>query len=300
MLQRYEMGIGYFPKQNLPSKGDVISKGIACLLMFAAGMKAWQLATTVSLGEGLLRARWFNVVVIEFELAFTTLLIFSGWHKLTRYGTIITFSVFACVSLFEAFSGVSNCGCFGVMQVNPWLTSILDIVIIGLAIWSRKVNSNDRIFSVGKMGLGVLAWALVSALILGGISSGETKELSTLGAELVGADGRRTIVLEPEKWKNDELPLLPYIEPLEVREQLKTGEWTIVLYRRGCSKCHETIADLALKGTSRVVCVEAPSIDNGGDGEIPFGFVCAKLSANLDWFVETPTVISIANNAIVK
>ena len=40
---------------------------IATILLTAAVMKAHQLATVPSLGEGLLNARWFNILVVQFE-----------------------------------------------------------------------------------------------------------------------------------------------------------------------------------------------------------------------------------------
>ncbi len=44
--------------------------GIALVLLVAAFMKAHQLATAPSLGEGLLHERWFNELVVLGELAF--------------------------------------------------------------------------------------------------------------------------------------------------------------------------------------------------------------------------------------
>jgi hypothetical protein len=48
----------------------LVRVAIALVLWVAAVLKAHQLVTVSSLGEGLLYARWFNILVVEFELFF--------------------------------------------------------------------------------------------------------------------------------------------------------------------------------------------------------------------------------------
>ena len=73
---------------------------IAAILLTAAFLKAHQLATVPSLGEGLLHARWFNILVVEFELLLGIWLIIGLFPRLTWLITIGCFSVFALVSLY--------------------------------------------------------------------------------------------------------------------------------------------------------------------------------------------------------
>lgn len=258
-------------------------------------MKAWQLATNPSFGEGLLHARWFNVVVVEFELAYSIWLLLGVCPRFTRWATIGLFSVFAGVSLYKGISGEASCGCFGAARVNPWLTTALDVAIVGSLLWRRKVRIARQKITIRKIALAALAWGIISAPILSAIVTVEKNDLSALGTEFIGADGRKTVLLEPEKWTDDKFPLAPYLEPPEVREQLKTGEWTILLYRRDCSKCHKAIADLASKGTPNVLCVEVPPYGDDEDDEIPSAFIKAKLTNSINWFVETPKTFVINN-----
>ena len=72
---------GEKPKEQFGKAYIWFTRGIACLLFLAAGMKAWQLATVPVLGEGLLHARWFNILVIEFELAFGLWLLFGFYQN---------------------------------------------------------------------------------------------------------------------------------------------------------------------------------------------------------------------------
>jgi hypothetical protein len=41
----------------------------------------------------------------------------------------------------------------------------------------------------------------------------EKNNLVELGTEFIGADGRKTILLQPDKWVGKPFPLLPYNRP---------------------------------------------------------------------------------------
>ncbi|MDO5554286.1 MAG: DoxX family protein [Planctomycetia bacterium] len=271
-----------------------LTRGIAVLLLFAAGMKAWQLATVPSLGEGLLHARWFNIVVVEFEIVFACWLLMGLLPKLTRWATIALFTTFAGVSLYKAVSGEASCGCFGAVTVNPWWTMGLGVVVVGLVVLHRH---NQRVscpwFDLAELDKRRLAWTVVVWLVMSipttfAMTSVKTNDLSELGTVFMGADGKETILLEPEKWKKGVFPLLPYIEPPEVREQLKTGTWTVVLYHHDCPKCQKVIEELAAKGEPNVVCVEVPP-------SIAKRTCFARLNEQVNWFVTTPNIIKLEN-----
>jgi len=104
---------------------------IATVLLTAASMKAYQLATEPSLGEGLLNARWFNILVVEFELFLGIWLIIGILPRLSWLVTVGCFSVFALVSFYRALSGEVSCGCFGAVTVNPWITAVFNVGVIG-------------------------------------------------------------------------------------------------------------------------------------------------------------------------
>jgi uncharacterized membrane protein YphA (DoxX/SURF4 family) len=110
---------------------------VAAILLVAAGMKAHQLATIPVLGEGLFHARWFNILVVQFELFFGIWLIFGLLPKLTWLATVACFSVFTLVTLYKALSGEESCGCFGTVTVNPWVTLVFDLTVLGMLLWLR-------------------------------------------------------------------------------------------------------------------------------------------------------------------
>jgi len=276
----------------------------AAVLLTAAGLKTYQLATTPSLGDGLLDARWLNILVVEFELGFGVWLIFGMLPKTTWLASLACFTAFAGVSFYKGMIGADSCGCFGAVAVNPWYTFMLDACIVAALIACRPngISLRIRVFLSEltaerrwkQLASVMIGWLLLAVPATAVMMSVSANSLAELGTEFTGADGRKTILLEPEKWKGKEFPLLPYIEPPEVREPLKTGEWTVVLYHHDCPKCKETISDLASKGTQNVVCVEMPPY---GEATLPSGVIHAKLIAGADgydWFAETPVVTTIS------
>ncbi|MDR3108275.1 MAG: hypothetical protein LBU65_01130 [Planctomycetaceae bacterium] len=113
---------------------------IIAVLLTAATLKAWQLATEPVLGEVLLHSRLLNVLVVEFEIFFSFWLITGLLPKLTRLASIVLFLIFALMSLLKAVTGETSCGCFGAVTVNPWITSVFDITVVGLLLFVKPVG----------------------------------------------------------------------------------------------------------------------------------------------------------------
>ncbi len=263
---------------------------IGAILLFAAAMKAWQLATVPGLGGGLISSRWFGFCVVEFELAFGIWLFFGLLPQWTRMATIGLFSFFGAISLYKALSGETSCGCFGSLQVNPWITFVLDALVAAVVFFRRNGPAHGGGVSINKIAVMAILWLMPTAVTLYALGSVDESKRSELGTEFVGVNGHRSILLEPEKWQGREFPLLPFIEPTEVREQLMSGEWTVVLYRSDCQKCQKVITDLVKKGTSRGILIEIPPC--GTESVIPEGFLHARLNEKMIWFAETPYVFS--------
>jgi hypothetical protein len=281
---------------------------VAFILLIAAILKAYKLATTPPLGEGLLYARWFNIFIVEFELFFGIWLVFGLLPRLTWIATIGLFSIFSIVSFYKVISGEISCGCFGSVTVNPWITMIFDLMITGLLmfflpkknIFRPKIlceeltalRHKSRIIAV------IVIWLVTAIPITLAMFSIQENNIADIGTEFVGADGKKTILLKPEKWIGKEFPLLPYIEPTETREKLKTGKWMVVLYHHDCPRCHKAISELIEKKTENLLCVEMPPY---GTNKYPRLLEKhTKLSDIHEWSVETPIQFFIINSKTFK
>ena len=84
---------------------DVVRILMAAVLLTAAVLKAYQLATEPIIGTGLLDSRWLLMATVEFELFFGLWLLANIWAKPTWAAALACFGLFTVVSLCKAHLG---------------------------------------------------------------------------------------------------------------------------------------------------------------------------------------------------
>jgi len=145
---------------------DVVRVLLGLLLLTAAGLKGYQLATEPVAGTGLLDSRWFLIGVVEFELLFGLSLLAGVFPKQGWCVALACFACFASVSLAKALSGESSCGGFGQVTVNPWYTFGLDALLV-CTLFFKGVNTHGCALDFGSP----RTYAVASTLCLGPSSS---------------------------------------------------------------------------------------------------------------------------------
>ena len=284
-------------------------RGIAVLLLFAAGMKTWQLATVPVLGEGLLHARWFNILVVEFELFWAIWLLWGLLPKQTRWATLGLFSTFATVSLYKALSGEVSCGCFGQAQVNPWWMFGLDIVIVGF-VFSFKVFSqaqksyfsavpeNNRFFhslcsfTIVAMTFGGLIYLYLSHL--------QYSRLSELGYVIGNS---KVVELTPNEWQGKPFPFKEYCS---LNIDMSDSTLFVMFQRKGCLDCEllrQAIIRMTKTNNISLVVLDVSEMSNSKsshakslakDENVFYG----KTNTEYTWLVETPIVLELRNGIV--
>ncbi|MGM0487605.1 MAG: MauE/DoxX family redox-associated membrane protein, partial [Planctomycetota bacterium] len=202
---------------------NIVRIVLAGVLLLAAGLKGYQLATEPALNATVLDAPWFLIAVVEFELLFGLWLLGNIWPEWTRRAAILCFAVFAAVSLYKALSGAASCGCLGRVAVNPWYTFTMDVAAVLALFWWRPSGAGAstgrlRWPPVWRIAAVVVAWLLVGvpgALMMGTYQHGLSTEEGMVLAQ------NDLVVLEAEKWTGKRLPLLRYIE--DAPSKLKPG-----------------------------------------------------------------------------
>lgn len=124
-------------RRIFPGSAILVSTGVALFLLTAAGLKLHSLlARPYGAGSPLLsRTAEFGLVQGEILLA---LWLLSGWQRRGAWFTAAgVFGLFALASLYLVWQGQSSCGCFGEVPVSPWLTFMLDLLVLGLLCWFR-------------------------------------------------------------------------------------------------------------------------------------------------------------------
>ncbi|MGL4943635.1 MAG: MauE/DoxX family redox-associated membrane protein [Thermoguttaceae bacterium] len=161
---------------------------IAAVLFVAALLKAHQLATTPSLGDGLLHNRWLNILVVEFEILFATWLVTGILPRIAWFVSTCCFTTFAIVSLAKGFAGETSCGCFGAQEVNPWLTFTLDAAIVGGLVLLRPTKAKLQVYKSGGTASGS-SWLMQTASMTTAIAFFAVVQILLFFGPFIGFDG---------------------------------------------------------------------------------------------------------------
>lgn len=292
-----------FWKQR-PTGYEVVQTLLGLVMLLAAGLKGYQLATEPTAELGLLTSRWFLIAAVEFEWAFGLWMVAGLYPTRTRIAAIGCFATFACIALAKGLSGAPSCGCFGSIEVNPWNAMVLDALAVA-ALWLWKPTGGSLpvcpLASV-RIAAVVVAWLLLGipgALAMGGYSPAY---ISPEGMIVGEGD---VVVLEPESWVGKPLPLLKHID---IGEELAVGDWLVVLYRHDCSRCEAAIPEYSRtarqlaegSGGVRLALVELPPYGDTANRFTLEVSPCAagQLTRKKEWFVEVPVEIALRDGRV--
>ena len=282
---------------------DVVRIILGLVLLTAAALKGYQLATEPTLEKGLLTSRWFLILEVEFEIAFGLLLLSGLYRRLTWVVAIACFSIFSLVTFDKGISGEATCGCFGEVEINPWYTLIFDLTAVITLLIFRPQRQHQP-FHINLRPTIILA---VLVLLIGLPSA---HAMISYTPTIINENGfiegnGNIVVLEPEKWIGKPLPLLKYID---IGNQLASGEWIVVLYHYDCLECQVAITKyehLAYEWKKRsvnlqIALIEVPPYGNKTDSLVSVNSNCTRghLNDNKEWFIKTPSVFQSANGMV--
>ncbi|MDR2755025.1 MAG: hypothetical protein LBC20_04905, partial [Planctomycetaceae bacterium] len=174
---------------------------IVAVLFLAAGLKVHQLATIPLLPpiQGsvftplleFLNQRSLLILVTEVEILFALLLCSGIWRSWTWLGSLLCFSAFSLVSAMKGLSGEGSCGCFGIVTVNPRITTAIDVIFVALLIIFREHSNFSFNFCVKekrKLIFVLIFWFVLGIPSLFAMLSLKQVHVS-LGTEMTVANG---------------------------------------------------------------------------------------------------------------
>lgn len=229
---------------------------------------------------------------------------------LARLVGIAMLASFVPVLVGDVAMGASSCGCFGAVQVPPWVTLttdlffLLSLVFLARGVESLKMTRSLPTWRVVAAGI----WSVTSVAVAFGLTGppaaasngAETEVKSTVSGPSGGYYlpdyatwiGRPFSDLEIASWING----LP--------DDLNEGQQYVMFYRVDCEHCHELMevyfaGELPLPTTAVAVPERAGFPETGA---LPF--VCgacrlAELPAGVDWFLQTPVLVRL-NGGVVE
>jgi hypothetical protein len=146
--------------------GRVVAVLIAFFLLTAAGLKLHSLLYRPFAAGSPFLSRTAEFALLEVEIVLALWLL-SGWRRNWAWLTTgVIFLLFALASLYMAWHGRSSCGCFGEVQVSPWITVGIDALIVSLVFLIRPC-SNTYSSEVGWRSAAVVLG--ITLALLGGV-----------------------------------------------------------------------------------------------------------------------------------
>lgn len=103
--------------------------------MVAAALKGYRFGTDPFARDPILPSRLLSVGAVLIEFGIAVWLILGIWPARARVVAILLFSLFLCLSLRSTLLDARSCGCFGAIDVRPWLSTVLNLVLIVLLCW---------------------------------------------------------------------------------------------------------------------------------------------------------------------
>lgn len=112
------------------------------MLVIASLLKCYQLLTELIISTGFWESWEFFLIQIPLELGLGIWLLCGLFRKAAWLVAVGAFGMFIVITLQKGFAGAESCGCFGPIDVNPWVTlAAVDLTIfLGLLIFRPKAQ----------------------------------------------------------------------------------------------------------------------------------------------------------------
>jgi hypothetical protein len=127
----------------------LVRAGLGTLLIAAAIMKAYGLNSDASPVESPFSSPRLQVATIQAELILGLWLLGGYWLPFAWRAAILLFAAFSGASVYLALIGQRSCGCFGKVEISPWITAAFDIFAVG-ALLSTRPALPARIYGFWK------------------------------------------------------------------------------------------------------------------------------------------------------
>jgi hypothetical protein len=272
---------------------------IGSFLLATAWLKVLEPAESASVQSVYDIPYWLLIVGIQLEIAVGFLLVARVWTPWAWGAAVALFASFAGISLLRALAGLESCGCFGAIQVNPWVTFAIDVALIG-ALWlgRKRFFAEAEVKILPRTRGRFFAYFIVGASSLYILAANRPERLAASTPLL---DDERLVILEPSKWISKPFPLGPYLEP---KIDLSAGRWIVVLYHHDCPKCQAALpayerlaSEPGQSGVDGILAVEVPPF---GPNQSVGGTALtqAQLSETREWFVQAPVEIELENGVV--
>jgi len=271
----------------------LISLAAGSLLLFSAGAKARQIAINPAAFLGGEWLKTAELLWLPFEAALGLWLLTNLRGRSARWVAASVFFIFSLATAYKWHSQETSCGCFGELAVRPSSMLVLDICMMISLVVAAQLSL--------QCGPTARRWALTALALAYGVATAATGFGLGNAHVTISKDGVLVQqVLVPGDWVGHEMPLLDHID---VGDELRRGEWILLLYRHDCPQCQQvlaTIADRHPPDACRVCAVQVPPYGPESQHGVLSGrsLLRGRLNDKRNWFVPTPVLISLSDGMV--
>jgi len=233
---------------------------------------------------------------------------------LARWIGVAMLATFLPVLIGDLALGASSCGCYGAIEVNPWVTLVIDVTfLLGLLILGRReprLAMTRDLPTLKVLIAGV--WSLLCVVVAFGLSApaATVNGGSEDGSVEVGSGVARAMpangyyMPQYQDWIGRQFRELEVASwTMNLPDDLENGLQYIIFYRKDCEHCHE-LMELYFSGSLDTPATAIAVPERGGfPTENLQAFDCpecrlAELPAGIDWFLQTPVLVRLLDGVV--
>lgn len=285
------------------------------VLIVATVLKIHQLLTEPIISKGFWESWEFFLIQIPLELGLGIWLVCGLFRKAAWVVVVLSFGLFIAVTLQKGLIGAESCGCFGRVEVNPWVTlSVIDIpLFLALLIFRPKGckllpppwPSAKHFFGVAIPTFIVIG--VIMPVLIFNKPPDKTDKYEVVRPEEWIRKEPASEKQTGEKQVSEEWSMLKYID---IANSLRSNIVVVVFYSSECDMCHDAIAlyDQMSRDTGgsedsiQFALVEIPPYGSEQNSLVAVDTPCltGRLDSSKDWYIETPLVVVIQDGLVVK
>jgi hypothetical protein len=266
--------------------------------------------------HGIWESYEFLLLQIPLELCLGIWLVSGLFRKASWLAGTLAYCFFIFVTFYKAINGAESCGCFGQVQVNPWITmGLIDIPTFLLLVLNRPGGEykllpppwpntfHAIVFAAPIFATLIFTVPMLVAFKPVCIKPDDSVESVITHPPVKAADPNIT----PAADKQAEL--WSWFQYIDIADQLKKGLVVVLMYHHDCSTCATMVPKydqyfrkMKESGDDGMKFAFLAVPPYSEKGPVPADTVClrGKLSDAQKWAITSPYVVALIDGQVVK
>ncbi len=272
----------------------------ATVLLFAAATKYIMIMTAPIISVSFSQSREFMLISIFLTTGLGIWLVCGLFRKAAHLLAILAYSVFVLDNIYKIVIGSASCGCFGRVEVSPWITIFAVNIPILLLLFIFRPVGEKLLPPPFPKAAHFFAAAIPTFLLLALIV------YTALAFEPPKATDNYRLV-DHQSWIGSEFEMLSQID---VADELRSGFCLVLFYHNDCPNCREAVPVysrmyddfFADDDTTKIAFIEMPPYGNPAESPVPPDTQCitGTLDTTIKWYAASPLLVVIEDGVVLR